>query len=495
VLLNHVCALVTPSSMIIEIAIQQFDNYVFPRIELHSKDCKSLTVDRVAKLLKWISKYHDSVTQRYPVIVIPSAQLSCMQKLSAEYIKRGVHDPLQQMIQRSLAMNDTNGVDRSKDGQFFTQLPQDISVFLNSQLSTAKACLPSQFFADVAKGCQEEVFVMVGSLMIQVETRWQDLSVEHLCSIVVDSQLLAEVVDDIFGSVTSTGTEHDLTEDLTSELTQLSVLAARFLCELRFLDLKEMYISRVGGQEWQTGTISVIDTISQLREFIVDVSEWIPGDFHQGKVLKCCFDNLIQSYVAAFLSNTMINGVCDPQKVADLLHYDFFKIVDFFCVELSEQHGHYGFYTRDCMESRLEILDFFAAILECTSPDGIQTEIEKAFRQIGFDKGVPAILHIAALRSSTQLTKEESNEWHVQIWHAGEKLKMQMVEEESYFHVPDMRNSRFLSRVQSVKRRTADEAELESSTRLIKRHLISTIVSRSKKVMRADRTLLTTWKK
>jgi hypothetical protein len=272
-------------------------------------------------------------------------------------------------------------------------------------------------------------------------------------------------------------------------------LATRFLCELRFLDLKETYLNLVGGHEWESGNLSVLDTISELRDFVIDVSEWIPGDFYRGKVLKCCFDNFIQSYVASFLSNTMAKGVCNSQKVAQIIHYDFFKMADFFCVEISEHHGRHGFYTRELMESRLEILDSFAAILECASPKAIEKEIETACQQIGFDKGVPVILHIAALRpSTTPMTGEESNEWHVQIWRAGEKLKMQLAEEGSYYQVPDMRNSRFICRVKPLKRNTSPETETLPSTRILQRSRMSKIVSRSKRMIGSDRNLLTTWK-
>jgi hypothetical protein len=495
-LLNHVCALVNPSGVTIVIVLKQFDEYVFPRIHLFSRKSDLLTVHQVAKLLTWISKYQDRVAQLYPEMLFPREHLDYMEELSKEYIRRGVHDPLQQMIQRSLEMNDSNGIDRSNDGHFFTQLPMDVAVFLNSQLSTAKTALPRQCFAEVAKACQEELFNMVGGIMLLVETRWQDLSVEHLCSIAVDSQRLVEIVDGIFGSVNTTDKQDDLTEELICELTQLSVLATRFLCELRFLDLKETYLNLVGGDEWESGNLSVLDPVSELRDFVIDVGAWIPGDFYRGKVLKYCFDNFIQSYVSAFLSNTMAKGVYNSEKVAQILHYDFFKMADFFGVELSEQHGHYGFYTRDLIESRLEVLDSFAAILECCSPKAIEREIEVACQQIGFDKGVPVILHIAGLRDVTNtMTVKESNEWHVQIWRAGEKLKMQLIEEGSYYQVPDMRNSRFLRRVKPLKHKSSTETEAVLSTRLCQRSRVAKIVSRSKRMIGTDRKLLTTWKK
>ena len=58
-LLNHVCALLEPSQFIIESILKQLDEYIFPRLQLLSRDTQSFMVHEVAKLLMWLSQYQD----------------------------------------------------------------------------------------------------------------------------------------------------------------------------------------------------------------------------------------------------------------------------------------------------------------------------------------------------------------------------------------------------------------------------------------------------
>lgn len=493
-LLNHVCALVEPSVYIVDVAVKQLDEYIFPRLQLLSKSSQTLRVNEVAILLTWLTHYQDQLEQKFPETLQSRNQVEYMEELFVEYIKRGVHEPLNQMIHRSLEMNTIDGVDHCKDGHFSTQLPQDVAVFLNSQLCTAKSSLPRRFFSDVVKGCQEELFNMVGVLMLQIETRWQDLTVEYLCSIISDSQRLVEIVEGIFGSVTATESQQELTEDLISELIQLSVLANRYLCELRFLDLKDTFFNFIGGPEWSNGELPVEDTIAELRDFLADVKGWIQGDFYHGKVLKLCFDIFLQSYIASFLSNTMGKGIKHSQNAAEIMERDFVKLSNFFCVELLEEHGRHGFYSHDAINNRLQILCSFARILVCLSPKAIEADIENVCQQFGFDKGTPIVLHVAALRSRTRLTAKASKEWHIQLWRTGMKLTMQGVNEDSFYHVPDMRNSCVIRRVRPLKSKNSPEGTKLPTSRLVKGTRVSKLVSRSKRVIGSDRTLLTDWK-
>ena len=492
-LLNHVCALLEPSQFIIESILKQLDEYIFPRLQLLSRDTQSFMVHEVAKLLMWLSQYQDRLEHRYPGVTLPRNRAEYMEELSAEYTMRGVHEPLHQMIRRSLEMNESEGVDRGEDGHFCSQLPQDIALFLTSQLNTAKLFLPRRFFPDVIKGCHEELFNMIGALMLQVETRWQSLPVEYLCSIVVDFQRLTDITAEIFGPVNSTETQHELTEVLVSELIQLSVLANRYLCELRFLDFKETFFNLIGGPEWETGMVAVDNTMLELRDFLIDVQTWIQGDFFYGKALKSCFDLLLQSYVAAFLSNTVARGLQHSPKVAEIIQRDFNEFTNFFCIELAEQHARHGFYTLDAMKVRLQVLCAFANILACTSPKAVETDIETVCHQFGRDNGMPVVLHVVALRSPTRLTLKESSEWHVQLWRAGEKLKMQMVDNDSFYKVPDMRNSCVIRRIKSLKREHIPDSKTQPTTLLVQRVLLSKIVARSKRMIGSDRTLLSTW--
>lgn len=493
-LLNHVCAMLKPSQFTIETVLKQLDEYIFPRLQLLSRDTQSFMVHEVAKLLMWLSQYQDSLESRYPGVILPRNRAEYMEELSAEYTKRGVHEPLHQMIRRSLDMNEIDGVDRGNDGHFSTQLPQDIAVFITSQLITANSALPRRCLSDVIKGCHEELFNMIGTLMLQVETKWQELHVEYLCSIVVDFQRLAEIIAEIFGPVNSTESQHELTDDLVSELIQLSVLAHRYLCELRFLDFKETFFNLVGGPDWETGKVTVDSTVSELRDFLINVQTWIQGDFYQGKALKFCFDLLLQSYVAAFLSNTVAKGIQHSQNAVKAIQRDFNEFTNFFCVELFAHHARYGFYTLNAMNSRLQVLCAFANILDCTSPKSVEMDIENVCHQFGRENGMPIVLHLVALRSPIRLTLKESSEWHVQLWRAGEKLEMQLVDDDSFYHVPDMRNSCVIRRVKSLQSKHMPVSEALPSSNIVQRVLFSKILARSKIIIGSDRTLLSTWK-
>jgi hypothetical protein len=350
--------------------------------------------------------------------------------------------------------------------------------------------------------------------MIQVQSEWREsMDVEQLCAVVNDAQRMVGICEEIFGEEEGDGvtdSDGNSTEDLVAAWTQLSVLALQHLCELRFADLKEDHLGYVGRSEWESAGEDdpcIQPSIDALRDFHSDLQDWISGDYYHSKALKLCFDLTIQAYLESFLSNTMARGLSKPENAFEVVQRDWTRLVSFFCFELADHHGRGGFYHRQIMEDRLSLLEAVCNLLNRHhSPSKCKPDMLRICRQLGKQNGTPIILHLVGLRTKRRMSSVDSREWHVVISQVSEDLQ---IEDDKHaappappcYTLPDLRNSKFLHRVQPPRGRHAQGTDLtvdiSETARLVQRqHLTKVLATSSKRLMmRSDRTLMATWKR
>lgn len=442
----------------------ELDVYIFPRITLLYRDISKVQASDVAKLISWADHYQAQLASIG--MKVSKHRLADFEELATEYLKRGVHDQMQIMIQNSIQLLESEDaiMQDGTTGRLITAHPEDIAFMVEMQLSVARETLPPRFLAHVLTACNDEIFNMVADLMLKVGSRWKQMEVERLCATINDALRLSEQCEERNEELVDVSNEEHVQsgEDVCKELTELALHATRYLCERIMLDLVDLdpILTSIGKPRWeQDNTVSPVDTaIVTLKDYFADIFEWVPDRYVFPKCVKHCFDMTLQLYIHSFFSHTMANGLLqDPSQASGVLQKDWQKLLQFFAnKEMEEYAGCAGHYSKSVLVARLDLLQALSVLLTPTiPPNQMQAEIEIVLHQLGIEVGVPAVLHMAGLRQgSVRYNKNtkahhESDIWHEMLQQVTEKLDQQEKPPRNSFDykLPDLRNSEYIQRV------------------------------------------------
>jgi hypothetical protein len=499
-LLVNEFAMVSASETVLETIQRELDEYIFPRIALLYTDISTIEASNVAKLISFSDLYNDTLLKRG--MEVPKDRLADFEELCTEYLRRGVHDQMQLMIANSLRLREKEEIKRNRHGHLVTGHPEDISFMIEMQIAVAREHLPARFVGEVLTACNQELFNMTADIMLDVGSRWSDIEVERFCAIINDASRMIEQCENRNEALLDPShSEHQKAgDDLCRELTELSLHATRFLCERIMFDLREPnpILTRVGGTSWETGALLVSETtVATLKDYVDDISEWIPDDYYFPKFLQHCFHMTLQTYFESLFAMTLSTGIKDPEVASRVLQQDWQNFHQFFCSSgMAGYIGRAGHYTKDVMESRLGLLLSISLILTPTlPPTKLKSEINALLMQFGAEVGITAILHLAGLRNR-HIAQKEATEWRTVIQE--EMQAFEASKAKPPYTLPDLRNSEYIVRVATVKQQNAvDEdstlTKLSQRPGLGKRWRASVRASR-RRMLKSDRTLISTWK-
>ena len=494
ILFRHVLSLQDSPHDVLDAVRQEFDAYVFPLLVL--TECENLSAispKQIAKILSFVSFYmtHWSDT------LFPEDRLTSMEQLSSEYLRRGVHDQVRFMVENRLLLLADDEVVESENGILCTRISEDVDLIITSQLEVAAESLPPNMTPAVLRACNEELHNLAGGFMFHIEASWKIMSVERLCCCINDAQLLLDQFEARNESLL--GVEDEVSEHFLAEFSLVALHATRFLCERLLTDLKDDHLLKIGSAAWeQDGTI--IDTVViTLKDYFGDIINWVPAAYFFPKILKTCLDLILSNYVESFFANTMACGLQNRDKAAATLTSDRDKLLQFFGVDNDEYLGCAGFYDRPTLRRKLVIIEGIANILQANSkPAGLQEDFQVLLKGLGVESGAAAIFHIFGLQNR-RIGKSEAQVWHETIALAQEHLLMQDSNgagDAVRHHVPDLRNSVHLKKMKKAGRlRNKNGLDLTNTNRLIQpQPAVSKLVSSSRKMLLADRNLITSWR-
>ena len=271
------------------------------------------------------------------------------------------------------------------------------------------------------------------------------------------------------------------------------------------LDVREPdpLLTRVGTPAWEQGSDPIISsTIRTLDDYFSDVELWIVEGYFYPKVLRHCFDMTLQTYVDSFFANTMAKGIKDPLVVSRELQQDWQELNQFFCAkdEQAGYLGHAGHHSKEEATRRLGVIQALSFLMTPSiTPSKLEPEINTILRQFGTEAGITALLHIAGLRNR-HISTSEAAEWH-QV--AKEAIEAFVDEDASkvkpVFTLPDIRDSKYIARVRSANNELNDSLRSAGLDNLPHRNSIrkrwgASFRASGRRLMKSDRTLLSTWK-
>ena len=500
-LLVNEFAMVSADQTVLEIIQGELDEYIFPRISLLYVDISAIQASDVAKLVSFAELYNKTLVKKG--MTVSKDRLADFEELANEYLRRGVHDQMHLMIRNSLRLRNEEETKLNRQGHLVTGHPEDIAFMIEMQIAVARQHLPPRFLGEVLTACNHELSNMIADIMLDVGSRWSKIEVERLCVIINDASRMIEGCEERNNALLDrNNSEHQKAgEDLCRELMELSLHATRFLCERIMLDLREPdpILTRIGGMAWETGAILITEiTVATLKDYSDDISEWISESYYFPKVLRHCFDMTLQAYFESFFTMTMSKGIKDPEVASRILHQDWQNLHQFFCGSgMTEYIGRAGHYTKQVIESRLGLIQAMSFILTPTiPPDKLKSNINTVLMQFGTEVGVAAVLHLAGLRSR-RINESEAMEWHAVV---GETMLTFMSEEASKskppYTLPDLRDSEYIIRVRTVNRKESEDSALRTLSKhpSKRKGLGASFRKSARRMLKSDRTLLSTWK-
>lgn len=436
------------------------ENHIVAHISLHYTDMYLVTPRHAAKMIGWIETFRFQMARYCPDIKISHVWRTDLARLWQSYLFKGVRRHLRDLMQRSIELWVDSDIRKNSDGELVSGHPEDIIFMIDSQLAVAKKHLPAPYIAPVLVACNEEVSTMVADLMLLVGTSWMTMSTLRFCSIINDASRLSEMIEDRNLEYLSSF-EHQLAgERVVRDLIELSLHATNFLCEHIVFDMQypEAILSSIGSPAWEAdgkGT-AIIRTITTFRDIFTNLEGWLSTGYFFPKMLKNCVDLTVQTYVESFYSNTMAHGVQDAAIVAELLSQDFGNLMTFFNGAVFVKYENKaGFLSAEDIKIKVQVVRCMSRLTNPSiRPSELKDDSIKVLAettQIG-DRNLAAILHIAGLRQSQRGGHEKPVEWLQMIAHAGRALKESDAGKKRKRHVaiklPDLRNSRFLRKMQ-----------------------------------------------
>jgi hypothetical protein len=500
-------SLLNADQEVLETVQEAMDDYIFPRISLMYTEVSTLRASDVAKIITFADLYSDTLLEKN--LIVPKERLAHFEELATEYLKRAVHNQMKTMIGSSLRLRNEEDLRINEDGKIVTGNPEDVSYMMKMQLTVAKENLPPRFLSHVLAACNSEIINMAGDIAIGIGSNWKHQEIEHICAVVNDTASLIEQCEELNETILDPNNNEHVKagDELLKTLTELSLHAVRFVCERIMLDLREPdpLLTRIGTAMWEQGSdVPIIGcTVKTLDSYFRDIELWIPQGYYFPKVVKHCLDMTLQAYVDSFFVNTMVKGIKDPLVVSRELQQDWQELNAFFCLkeDQADYLGHAGHYSKDEASSHIDIIQALSFLMTPSiTPSKLQPEINKMLHQFGTEAGITALLHIAGLRNR-HISASEAAEWHEVAKEAVEEL----VDEDAFkikpvFSLPDLRASKYIARVRAANEELDDSLRSAGLDNLppraagLRKRWGASFRASGRRLMKSDRTLLTTWK-
>lgn len=466
-------------------------DHVFGFIERHLLSHKAmhydeatfnnLTPGQAAQIMCWI----DAVLlahmhEHCPKTNFSPAWQTDLDQMWDHYLEVGVRQQLRLLFRNSISDGNFHSEDdlrQNAQNEMVTGHPEQIAFIVDSQLNAAREHLPSTGYLEaVLVECNREISAMVSQLRRRLESDWRTLGTARFCALINDASRLSEMMEerneqyfvhDDNDYNNNNNSNRELGEAVTRDLTELSLHATRVLCERMVHDLREpeAILSGIGGPEWardDQGT-AIRRTIATFRDYFADLQVWLPADYYFPKILRCCFDLTLQTYVESFYSNTMATGIRDAAVVAENLSQDFLNLTIFFNGSVYEKYaGKAGSLSTAEVNERLQVIQSMSRIVNPRiPPSDLEDDACKvlAHTQHGEEEEdsddtthkSPVVLHLAGLRQRQHDTQRSSVEWLRVIAHATEQQASQQREAAAHrrkttsvmiIRLPDLRHSR-----------------------------------------------------
>ena len=440
----------------VEFLMEPHMSYSMPtELELDDDDDAKARVDDATRILRWIHRYLDRVNEYGNGVLLRSSLWSRRIEVLVEvYMQYGVVRNVTTMLERSMKLRIEEDVYEMRDGRCVTGYTEDVAWIINNQLNVAKENLPDQYTGKVLAACNEALRVAVEQSTMEVGTKWREMSVDRLCSIVNDATHISDQCEER-NKVYLENDNREAGEVLCGELMELALFATQQLCQRVILDLQDENILTSIGDEavWADpdGPSAVECTHRTFSDYFDDLESWLPAYFFT-KVLKHCFDLSMERYIEAFLGNSMSGRVRDAGVTAAAMRCDYDAFVAFWCEGIPLQyHGKAGFYSKRTIHQRLSlILSFQRIVLPNNQAEDVQEEIDTVLVELGIETGIPTILHLVGLRGKQEATV--SLRWHEVLSKVKSVVSLEDDGEEQKashrYSLPDLRNSRFLTNVQ-----------------------------------------------
>jgi hypothetical protein len=160
--------------------------------------------------------------------------------LVVHYIVKGVTREMSECLSRATDLQSEDDIRQDSSGYFVvTGFPAQIAFLYHQQLSVAQAALPSLYHEIVLAACNQEMTQIVADMQLKITKEWKDISSSYFCALINDALILSEQCaerNDLFLKSDEFKKAGDV---LVRDLVELSLHAARFLCEHIMFDTKE----------------------------------------------------------------------------------------------------------------------------------------------------------------------------------------------------------------------------------------------------------------
>ncbi|KAL7564708.1 hypothetical protein ACA910_010124 [Epithemia clementina (nom. ined.)] len=381
-----------------------------------------------------------------------------------------------------------------------------------SRLPASIMTNPGDLEQQVVSICNQELVRLVGDMQLKIGSEWKDISASFFCALINDAHRLAEQCEKhnakyLMDADDGDDDKHALVEEghsLVRDLTELALYATDYLCQRIMLSLckpKNDILTSIGDETWEVdeSCVAMERTIATLKDYFADLQVWLATEYFFLKVLKTCFALTIQIYLESFFGNTLLHGVKNPGAVAEELRRDYLRLVIFFNGSSFEKyyqdddsdnsvHRNRLFYSQASVNESLRILQNMAAIISPSDPpESLQDDIMAVLQRFKADHGSAAVLHLAGLRKrhdsvesmvwvkaiasarkAMAQEQQQQQEREEQQKQQGDSDSEERNEQESprgggkkdkkpvvgttAVHVPDLRNSRYISNIRPFQR-------------------------------------------
>lgn len=435
-----------------EMIFLELQQYILPRLTYELEELKPNVASLV---ITWMNEAEEKAKREACELELSIEWLEEKNNLLQFYFKHAVREETRKLLDEILALHSHDDVRRDAEGKLITGMPEQCMYVIKQQIRIASECLPHQYLEIVVMICNVELAQLISAWTLKILSEWKTMDSAYFCSIINDSTRLCDYCDSLKDGYLSRPTAVEYAESLTRDISELSLQAVRYLGENIIQRLREPtpILTTVGDPEWEDPELySPVDcTIATLKDFFVDIEDWLMTGYFFPKVIKTCFDLALKTYLESFFANTMMHSVKDPLAVAEQLEQDYLRFVVYFNGEHFEDfHGHGGFYTKKSINDRLRILQHMAALVDPTNiPSNLSFEIQEILATFGQDdNGDPAVLHLVGLRKQHQRSTE-SVKWLKQIASAKKVLAERPPELSPLLcTLPDIRNSKMLQNIE-----------------------------------------------
>lgn len=356
----------------LQVIYGDMEKYLLTQLSLILSDMKNITPRQAAQLINWYNNYllQIQVNDKAKIIKPSSLWKNDIKKLLDRYLQCGVRNELHILLDRidhdldtSYYVGIDNNLRQTRDGMLVTSIPEEMVYIIDLQIQVANDYLCNiEYIIQVLQVCYEEISIFICNKMIQIESNWRsdNITISRYCSIINDSIRLNDLLEDyttkfiskykneksnnnsnndITINMIGSSHHHTLLEkamNVENELTDLSIHAMNYLCRFIVyrLETSEALLCSVGELSWESDDecYTTRSVVSYLRETFGDIEVWIcNNEYFFPKIVKKCFQLIIQLYIETFYKTTMKHGIQgNSLQVSNILKQDYYHLATFY---------------------------------------------------------------------------------------------------------------------------------------------------------------------